>query len=277
MTRASFPRRLWKAALHLWEQDPWTLAASIAFYSALSFAPMIAIGAWLSSLFAPGSQDRIVDELGLLLGPQVRAVARSVVENASPALFGHGFAAALTVGALIVSATTAFAQLQYAINRIWSVRAQAIGAVREWIRRRLLSFGMIAVIGFLLLVTLVVNAVIAAFLARRDAIGVIVNELIALAVFGVAFAGMFRFVPDRAPPLRAAILGGLVTGVLFDIGKWALAAFLASATTADAYGASGSIILLLMWVYYSSVVVLVGAAFTSSLLDIGDNAEHGTT
>ena len=259
-------QRIWNAALQFWDQDPLTLAASVAFYSALSFAPIVAITSWFATLVAPGSEDRVVDELGVLLGPQIRAVATLVVKNSASESFGRGAAGILSIVTLIVSATTAFAQLQYAINKIWSVEPEPVNAVMIWIRQRILSFGMIAVIGFLLIVTLVANALLAALLARSSSVGAVLNEAIVLAVFSLAFAAMFRYVPATSPPLRATLIGGFATAVLFDTGKWMLAAFLASTVSADAYGASGSIVLLLLWVYYSSVVVLIGAALTRGML-----------
>jgi membrane protein len=121
---------------------------------------------------------------------------------------------------------------------------------------------MLAVIGFLLMTTLVASSAIALVLSRESSVWNVVNELITLGLFTVGFGLLFRFVPDVRLPYRFTFLGGALTAILFELGKWALGAYLAATTTADAYGAASSLILLLIWVYYSSLIVLIGAALT---------------
>ncbi|WP_257386670.1 YihY/virulence factor BrkB family protein [Tahibacter caeni] len=251
------------AAAAFYRADPLTLAASIAFYAALSFAPVVVLSLSIAAQFWPGSELRLVAQLDSLLGTQVGDVARLVVDSSRDRRFAFDASEFVSVGALLVSASTAFAQFQDAINRIWLVEAPSHGsALRSWLRRRLLSFGMIAVIGFFLVVTLVVSTLLSAALTRQGWAWVAVNEAVTLATFTLAFAALFRFVPDSRPRWRPLAAGAFVTAVLFDLGKWALGAYLASSGQADAYGASGSVVLLLVWVYYSSLIVLVGAGFT---------------
>lgn len=259
----------WKGALAaLYRADPMTLAASIAFYTALSFAPIVVLSLALAAQFWPGSEMRLVDQLGALLGPQVRDVAKLVVESGRSERFAFSASGLISLGALLVSASTAFAQLQDAINRIWLIEAPAqTNAVWGWVRRRLLSLGMIAVIGFFLVITLVVSTLLSAALTQEGWVWLVVNEAITLLVFTVAFAALFRFVPDEREQWRPILMGAFGTAVLFDIGKWALGAYLASSDQADAYGASGSVVLLLVWVYYSSLIVLLGAGLTSWVSD----------
>jgi membrane protein len=257
----------WKGALAaLYRADPLTLAASIAFYAALSFAPVVVISLALAAQFWPGSEMRLVDQLGTLLGTQVRDVARLVVDSGRTEHLAFSASGLVSLGALLVSASTAFAQLQDAINRIWMIQAPApANAIWSWVRRRLLSLGMIAVIGFFLVITLVVSTLLSAALTQEGWGWVVVNEAITLIVFTVAFAALFRFVPDQREQWRPILIGAFATAVLFDAGKWALGAYLASSDQADAYGASGSVVLLLVWVYYSSLIVLLGAGLTSWL------------
>lgn len=259
----------WKGALAaLYRADPMTLAASIAFYTALSFAPIIVVSLALAAQFWPGSEMRLVDQLGTLLGTQVRDVARLVVESGRIERFAFSASGIISLGALLVSASTAFAQLQDAINRIWMIEAPVqTNAIWGWVRRRLLSLGMIAVIAFFLVVTLVVSTLLSAALTQEGWGWVVVNEAITVAVFTVAFAALFRFVPDEREQWRPILLGAFATAILFDIGKWALGAYLASSDQADAYGTSGSVVLLLVWVYYSSLIVLLGAGLTSWVAD----------
>lgn len=271
----SLLRKVWQHALDFNEHDPLTLAASVAFYSALSFAPITVISMWLASTLSPGSEQKLVSQLGALLGPQVADVARLVVHNSKAQLFTASAAGAINLVTLLVSASTSFAQLQTAINRIWGVSAEQSNAVWSWIRQRLLSFGMIAVIGFLLIVTLVASSALTVVLTRQGSGWAVANEVAALFVFAVAFAALFRFVPDARAPWPFTIAGGIATALLFEGGKTALGAYLASTASVDAYGAASSIILLLIWVYYSSLIVLVGAAITRAIADIFGKGVRG--
>ncbi len=258
---------VWEPIGHFLDRDPLTLAASIAFYSALSFAPIIVLGLWFAANLSPGSEQRLIDQIGGLLGSQVQEIALVVTRNAQGNLFDQSAAGMISLLTLLVSASTAFAQLQASINRIWDVTVQPSSAVWAWIRRRLLSLGMIAVVGFLLIVALVMSSLMSIVLTREGSGWAIANEIVTLIVFTLAFAGLFRYVPDARVPMRFALLGGALTAMLFEAGKWALGAYLASTTTADAYGAASSLILLLVWVYYSSIIVLIGAAVTRLLAD----------
>lgn len=259
--------RAWQALADFLARDPLTLAASIAFYGALSFAPIIVLSLWVAAQVAPGSEARLIDQLGVLLGSQVRDTAAVVIEHADRHPYSLDLASLVSLGALLVSASTAFAQLQASINVIWNVQAQPANALWAWLRRRLLSFGMITVIGFLLMVTLVLSTVAAVVLSRESGVWTVVNELVTLAVFAAAFALLFRFVPDARVPFRFALLGGAATALLFEAGKWGLGRYLAATTTADAYGAANSLVLLLIWVYYSALIVLLGAAITRHLAE----------
>lgn len=259
----------WKAAaLAFYRTDPLTLAASIAFYTALSFAPLVVLSLAIAAQVWPGSEQRLVEQLGSLLGTQVRDVASLVIASGRAERFSLSLPGLISLGALAVSASTALGQFQTAINRIWQVEpAPGASAVWTWLRRRLLSLGMIAVIGFFLVTTLVVSTLLSAALTREGWAWVIVNEAMTVLVFSAAFAALFRFVPDERECWRAVAAGAVVTALLFDGGKWALGAYLAHSDQADAYGTSGSVVLLLVWVYYSSLIVLVGAGFTRWVAD----------
>ncbi|MGB0135159.1 YihY/virulence factor BrkB family protein [Dokdonella sp.] len=260
-------KRILDAVTDFISHDPLTLAASIAFYTALSFAPLIVISLWSATQLSPGAEKGLIDQLGILLGSQVRTSAETVLENARDSPFQASTTGMLSLVALAISATTAFAQLQASINAVWGTAGKPSNAVWAWIRRRLLSFGMLAVIGFLLMITLIASSAIELVLTRQSEMWSVINELITLALFTLGFGLLFRFVPDARLPYRYTFMGGFLTALLFEVGKWALGAYLASTTTADAYGAASSLILLLIWVYYSSLIVLVGAALTRHIAE----------
>lgn len=266
-----------EAAAAFVRADPLTLAASIAFYTALSFAPVIVLSLAVAAWMWPGAERELVQQLGALLGSQVRDVAQLVVNSRRGEPFAFSVPGLISWAALAVSASTAFAQLQGAINRIWQVDAPAAAdAVWAWVRRRLLSLGMIAVVGFFLVVTTVVSTLLSAALTREGWAWMAVNQAVTLLAYTTAFAALFRFVPDERERWRSILPGAFVAALLFDAGRWALGAYLAVSDQADAYGTSGSVVLLLVWVYYSALIVLVGAGLTSWLADRrGD--DHGLT
>ena len=253
----------WRAAaLQFWRADPLTLAASIAFYAALSFAPIVLIALGMMGWLAPGKEAFLVRQVSGLFGEQVGAVVQVVVDNAdgSPLRWSVGGVVALV--ALFVSATSAFAQLQEALNKVWGIQLAQTHLVRTWLRQRLFSLGILSVLGFLLVVALVVSTALAALLTREGTPWAVFNEVMTLGVLTLAFAALYRFVPDEVPPWKGAFAGGALTAILFEAGKWALGAYLGSTTADDAYGGASSLVLLLLWVYYSSLIVLLGAGAT---------------
>jgi membrane protein len=242
--------------------DPLTLAASVAFYSALSFAPTVLLCLAAAAALWPDAQASITHQLGVVLGPQVRDAAQMVVDSQADASADSGAQGLFSVGALLIAATTAFAQLQDALHRIWGIATPDGIAVRSWIRQRLLSFGIVAMLGFFFAMSLVLSAALALLLVREGWAWTVLNEVITVLVFTAIFTALFKIVPNRPEPWRATMLGAMITALLFECGKWALGAYLAASDTADGYGPAGAIVLLLLWAYYSSLIVLVGAAAT---------------
>ena len=243
--------------------DPLTLAASVAFYSALSFAPTVLLCLAAAAAIWPEAQSSITHQLGVVLGPQVRDVAQMVVDSQAAASADAGAQGLFSLAALLVAATTAFAQLQDALHRIWGVTPAPGGrAVRSWVRQRLLSFGIVAMLGFFFAMSLVLSAALTLLLVREGWAWAVLNEIVTVLVFAAIFTGLFKLVPTAPEPWRATLLGALVTALLFESGKWALGSYLAASDSADSYGPAGAIVLLLLWAYYSALIVLVGAAAT---------------
>ncbi|HET9033585.1 MAG TPA: YihY/virulence factor BrkB family protein [Dokdonella sp.] len=263
-------RRIWHGITDFLSHDPLTLAASIAFYAALSFAPIIVISIWASSQLSAGAESKLIEQLGILFGSQVGDSAAMIMKNAQQSPFNASVSGLVSLGALAISASTAFAQLQAAINAVWGTKGVPSNAVWGWIRRRLLSFGMLAVIGFLLMITLVASSTMTLILKQQGSLWLVINELLALIVFSIGFGLLFRFVPDARIAYRYTFVGGALTAILFELGKWALGTYLGATTSADAYGAASSLILLLIWVYYTSLIVLVGAGLTRHLAEAFD-------
>ncbi len=170
---------------------------------------------------------------------------------------------------LIVAATAVFAQLQSALNRIWEVTPKKGSFVADFLRKRMLSFALVVGIGFLLLVSLVLSAGLSALQAHFEGrfgseaawLGWISN-VVSFLLFTLLFAMVFQILPDAKIPWRDVWVGALVTALLFVVGKWAIGLYLGRSAVGSAYGAAGSVLVILLWVYYVSMILLFGAEFT---------------
>lgn len=259
-SRRASPWRVIKGAFTgFFADDAMSLAASLSFYTLLSFAPLLILAVWLSSLIGYDAQQTLLGEIAGLAGPDARAAAEAVFQNidASPQL--GSLAGLLAIGVSLVGATTVFAQLQAALNRIWGIRARARNALWGWLRRRVLSMGVIAAVVFVLIVSLVASSLLGLFLPRGGVWWDIINQLISTAVIAFLFALLFRYLPDGRLPWPRVLRGGIVTAILFAIGKWLIGYYLASGSVGSAYGAASSLVVLLVWVYYSGAIFFFGA------------------
>jgi len=265
--RESFPVRV---ALRLGkefaEDEIMTLAASLAFYTLLSFAPLLVLLVWASSSIAPGTQELMLGEIARLAGNEARDAAQTVVESAKSRPELGSIAGLVAIGTALVGATTVFAQLQAALNRIWGVKARPTNALWGWLRRRVLSMGVILAVVFVLLVSLLVSSALGLVLASSGLVWDALNQAITACVFIGLFTLLFRYLPDVHMPWRHAVFGGFITGLLFAAGKALIGIYLAHGNVGGAYGAAGSLAVLLVWVYYSGIVFFLGAELVQAWL-----------
>jgi len=266
---------LLKQTFQEWNEDKApVLAAAIAYYTVFSLAPLLIIVIAVLSLFFGQdgqAQAQLVTQLEGFFGPD-SGVPQTIVELLAERESSGGNLLASFIGfvILIVGATGVFAQLQSALNQIWNVEAKPkANGILQLLRVRLLSLGMVLVIGFLLLVSLVLSALVSALsgalgnaLPGSDFIWQLLNFVISLAVISAVFAFMFKYLPDIEVAWRDVIVGGFVTGLLFVIGKSLIGLYLGSSGVASSYGAAGSLVVLLLWVFYSAQIVLLGGEFT---------------
>lgn len=269
----------WKVvqdATSLWlERNAFSYAGSLAFYTLFSLAPTIIIAVTVIGVVMgeEAAQGQIVAQLQGTLGVDAAvaiqdAVAQSRIEESGilPTLLG--------VGALVIGATTVFAQMQFSLNTIWGVTAKPTSnSVFLFIKNRLLSLTVVLSIGFILLVSLVLGVVLRGMLQAADnlvpyasLLTTSIESLVSLGVVTLLFATIFKVLPDVVLRWQDVLIGALVTAVLFTIGRSVIAIYLAYTATASTYGAAGSVVMILLWVYYSSLILLFGAAFTRSLL-----------
>jgi membrane protein len=263
---------LWKHALFAWIDDfaP-SMGAALAYYTLFSLAPVLLIVIAVAGLvFGPdAARGQIVLQLEGVMGREGALAVQALLQNANqPA---QGLAASIAgFATLLIGATSVFAELQSDLDRIW--RAPAVSGrqgIVALVRARLLSFGMILVIGFLLLVSLVVSAALAAFgrwwgplFGGWDILLQVMNQLVSLAVATALFALIYKILPRVDITWRDVGIGAFVTSVLFTSGKFAIGLYVGKAGIGSTFGAAGSLVLIMVWVYDSAQIFLLGAEFT---------------
>jgi membrane protein len=253
------------------------LGAALAYYTVFSLAPLVLVLlAIVGVLFrddAGGAWTRITQQMGYFLDQSTVQLVQNIAQQASQP--GKGLIATIIGVALaLFGASGVFGQLQDALNTIWGVKAKPGAGVWGFFRVRFLSFAMVAGICFLLLVSLTLEAILKGFSHYVQSIlpaGVVIAMTVYLifdfAVIVLLFAMIFKFLPDVKIQWRDVWLGAALTAIFFGIGKWALGLYLSSGAAGSAYGAASSLITLLLWVYYSSQILLFGAEFTQVYAD----------
>ena len=264
----SLRHRAWRAAKAFWARDPLTLAASIAFYTSLSFAPLLTLAVVAIASTGSGIEQAFLAELGKVMGPQVAAAAEVVLQRIDGDV-PSGPLGWVALGAVLFSASAVFGQLQAALNRLWGLDVARRRGWRGWVRQRVVAFGMLFGLGVLLLSTFVASSALAVLFTGSAPWLAGLGELAATALFALGFALMFRYVPDVRAPWRRCLRAGIATALLFQLGKWALGLYFAHAGLSDAYGPAGAIVLLMAWVYYVSVLILLGSALAQPLTASG--------
>jgi membrane protein len=253
------------------------MAASIAFYSAFSLAPtlvmVIAVAGWVFG--ADAARGQLFHQVNGLLGDQAAASVQSIVENAHRS-GGTGVAAVISFVLLAVGASATFSSLNTALNLVWPLTGEQKSSVFALVRVRLISFGLVLGVAFLLIVSLVLDTAIQAvgtWLWGNSPfviIGDIVQLVVGLVVLSLAFGALLKFLPDGRVEWRDALVGGFVAAILFSVGKKLFAFYLTHAGTANSFGAAGSLAVLLMWLYFSAAVLLLGAEFSAARARLHD-------
>ena len=248
-----------------------TLGAALAYYTIFSLAPLLIIAIGIAGLVCKreDAQGQIFDQLRNLLGDAGGKAMQDMVQNATAKPTTGLFATVIGIVTLLFGASGVFGQLQTSLNAIWGVQPKPGRGLLGMLRDRFLSFGFILVVGFLLLVSLLLTALIA-FVGQwiggmslgMEALAHILNLVLSLAVITLLFAMIFKFLPDAQIAWRDVWIGALITGALFTAGKFALGLYLGKSGVASSYGAAGSLIVVLLWVYYSAQILFFGAEFT---------------
>ncbi len=260
-----------KEAFDDWNEDNAPrLGAALSYYTVFSITPLLLISIAVAALVLgpDAAAGRIVRQIDGLIGHQAAVAVQGLIENARKP--GQGLLATLVGAAtLVFGAAGAFNELRGALDVIWEVPPRKTGGLRAIVRERLASFGMVLVMGFLLLVSLVISAGLSASELHRafpGRAGVLqaVNALVSTGVITAMFALIFKYLPDAHPPVawKDIWFGAFLTAVLFTLGKFAIGLYLGRSSLASAYGAAGSLVVLLVWVYYSAQILFFGAEVT---------------
>lgn len=251
-------------------------AAALAYYTAFSLAPLLVIVVWLASFVVDATRaaDELRTQLTGLVGPAGADVIDAVLEHTRDRADGLQ-ALALAFPALLVGATTAFTELKESLDEIWRVQPETHKGVWGLLRTRLVSFGMILVIAFLLLVSLAANAAVAlasktlaSHIGMSGAVAVqALSTALAVVIVALVFAAIYKLLPAVSLRWREVGRASLVTTLLFLAGQLAIGMYLGNSATASAYGAAGSLAVLMLWIYYSSAIFLLGAELNRFWLD----------
>ncbi len=267
---------LCEKAVYKWFDDraP-TMGAAIAYYTVFSLAPMLVMVIAVAGLAfgQKAAEGALFGELADLIGPESAVAVQAMLRSASDT--GSGiFATAVGIGTLIIAATAVLGELQSALNVIWKVPARGGLGVWRFLKSRLLSLAIILVIGFLLLVSLVISTALAAFSDYLDWLlpGLatmlhIVHLTLSFALTTVLFAMIFKILPDNPVEWEEVWLGAVIAALLFTLGKYLISLYIGSSNMASAYGAAGALIIVLVWVYYSAQILLLGAEFAKAYSD----------
>lgn len=254
-----------------WNDNTFRLSASLAFYTIFSFAPMLLIAVGIASLIFSEEHARvaITSQLEDLIGGQGGAAISQVLKNQGR-ISGNPLAVILGIVTLFIGSTAVFAELQSALNQIWGIQVKPDRSViKGLIRDRLLSFAIVLAVGFLLLVSLVISAGVSGAHAILNGLmpgfgwlWQVVNIITSLIVETVLFGMIYKYLPDVNITWRDVSVGALVTSVLFTLGKFLIGFYLGQTAIGSMYGAAGSFVVLLIWIYYSALICFLGAEFT---------------
>jgi membrane protein len=248
--------------------------AALAYYTIFSLAPILILAIAIAGLFfgEDAARGEIVSQIGGLIGRDGARAIQAMIENAARPGAGT-LAAVFGLVTLLIGATSALAELKDDLDEIWDAPPQMVGGFWYFVTKRLMSVGLILALGFLLLVSLAFSAVVSAlarFWGPADASGLTLtllegfNFLLSFVLVTGLFAMIYKILPAVRIAWRDVIVGAVVTALLFNVGKFLIGMYLGNSAIGSSYGAAGSVILILVWVYYSAQIFLFGAEFTKA-------------
>ncbi|HTF28480.1 MAG TPA: YihY/virulence factor BrkB family protein [Flavitalea sp.] len=249
------------------------LSGALAYYTLFSMAPLLIVIIFLCSIFfgRADTEHSIYSQIENFVGSDTALQLQQIITNAS--LEGKSnFAVVIGIITLFIGATTVFAEIQESINMIWGLKPKPKKGWLKMLQNRLLSFSVVIGLGFLLLVSLAVSAIIEALMDKLQNVfpGIaviafyILSLLVSFAVITVLFGGIFKVLPDAQIKWKDVLAGAIATAILFMLGKFAISFYISKSNIGSTYGTAGSLVVLLLWIYYSAVILYFGAEFTKA-------------
>jgi membrane protein len=258
---------LTKQAVNGWLEDrAASMGAALAYYTAFSMAPLLIIAITVAGFFfgRDAAQEAMIGQLQGLLGNGGAAAINDVLKSTSN--LGSGVALIVGIGALVLGATTAFVELQDDLDRVWKAEPRVGSGIVNLIWSRLLSFGMVLFIGFLLAVSLALSAGVAALgnalFAKVEILLHVITFVSSFAVVTLLFAMIYKVLPNADIDWKDVWVGAAITALLFEIGKFLIGLYIGKSSVGSSFGAAGPFVVLMLWIYYSTQIFLLGAEFT---------------
>lgn len=285
-------RKMLKQTVNDWLDDSAPMhGAALAFYSLLSIAPLLVVAIAVAGFVygEEAARGELDTQIRGLVGKEGAEAVQELLAHAQQPTQGI-LATVIGLATLLVGASGVFGQLQMSLNAIWEVRPKPGGGIWSFLQTRLLSFTMVLGIGFLLLMSLILSAILAGvagyvqqFFPGGGWVTQGANVVVSLAVITLLFAMIFRLLPDAKIAWKDVWAGAALTALMFTVGKFGIGEYLGRASVGSSYGAAGSLVVLILWVYYSSQILLFGAEFTQvyarqtgSPIEPAEYAEHVT-
>jgi membrane protein len=244
------------------KDDAATLGAALSFYTALALAPLLMIFVSVAGIIGPDAQQQLIQEIQKLVGPQTGEFIQMVIRNAHQHRASSTVSAIVGILTLVISASGVFAQLQQSMNIIWDVHAKPGSDLKIFLRQRIFSVAIMAGVLFLSLVSLAASSVLSFLFSGSGGWWEWIDLLGSLVIYILAFSVIFKVVPDVRLRWQDVWEGAVFTAVLFVVGKFAIGRYLGYSSIGSAYGAAGSLVVLLAWLYYTSLIVFFGAELT---------------
>jgi len=249
------------------------LSAALAYYTLFSMAPLLIVIIFLLSLFygRANTEESIYSQIEGFVGSDTALQLQQIITNAS--LEGKGsFALVIGIVTLLVGATTVFAEIQESINMIWGLKPKPKRGWLKMLQNRLLSFSVIVSLGFLLLVSLGISAIIEGLSSQLQrafpdvtvVLFYILNIVITFSVITALFGTIFKVLPDAKIKWKDVLAGAIATALLFMLGKFGISFYISQSNVGSTYGTAGSLVILLLWIYYSAIILYFGAEFTKA-------------
>lgn len=247
------------------------LSASLAYYTVFSIGPLLLLLMSLAGIFLGESaiEGKVFSELKGLLGVSAATQIQDIIKNIQVS-GGSNFALVISIITLIIGATSVFIEIQDSLNMIWELKAKPKRGWLAFLKNRLISSSLIISLGFLLVVSLLINGIIQALMDKLSAyfssateiVMILINLALTFIVITVLFGIIFKFLPDAKIKWKHVRAGAIFTALLFMLGRYLIGLYIRFSATESTYGAAGSIIIILLWVYYSAVILYIGAEFT---------------